>query len=87
MFGLKCSVWEWSLPLYIFIEVFGLKRSVAAKVVDHTRPHSIILLHFKLYALQVWSTNGFIQLGQHVGHTDSVTSMALDLNMLFSGAA
>ncbi len=35
---------------------------------------------------QVWTTNGYAQVGQHLGHTDAVTAMALDANLLFSGS-
>ncbi len=36
--------------------------------------------------VQVWSVNGYTQVGQHLGHTDAVTCLALDSNLLFSGS-
>ena len=35
---------------------------------------------------QVWSSSGYLPLGQHIGHTDAVTCLALDANFLFSGS-
>jgi WD40 repeat protein len=36
--------------------------------------------------IRVWSNANFRLLGEHVGHREAVTCMALDANFLFSGS-
>eukprot|EP00798_Chlamydomonas_sp_ICE-L_P028022 gene28022-31123_t len=58
-------------------EVLCVKYDPAKKVIISAGNDSTI---------KVWSANGYFFKGQHVGHKDAVTCLALDANFLFSGS-